>query len=561
MLNEDNLGLQQSLTLLRATLESSTSGILVTDLDQKIIDYNSAFLKIFSSITVRKNAFVHDLTAALENPDQFLNLIDKIKVHPHILEHAIFKLNKTLIVECSAAPYNLQGQIIGYVWNFHDITKQTHLQEKLFQQALHDPLTQLPNRILLQDRLDAAIHNAKRNGTLLAVLFLDLDRFKLINDSFSHYIGDELLKAVTLRIKGNLREQDTLARLGGDELVILIPDLKKENYAITVAQKIVHAFNTPFQISAHSVSISTSIGISLYPQDGNTPEELIKKSDLAMYQAKKQGGNQFKFYIQSLNEDTEKRFNEENELRNAIQQDEFFLMYQPQMHIATHQMDSVEALIRWQHPNKGVILPLDFIPLAEESGLIVPIGELVLNKVCAQINQWQEQSLPLMRVAINITIQQLKQNNFAESVQAILKKHCIPAKYIEMEITENVILAHKTVLIMIKKLKKIGVNIVLDDFGMTNSTLNYLTPLYFNRLKIDRTFIKKIENANAHHTLIETIIKMARGLKFDVIAEGVETEKQIHFLMNQHCDEIQGYYLSKPLTSTEIINFFKKAKY
>lgn len=368
-----------------------------------------------------------------------------------------------------------------------------------------------------------------------------------------------MLCAVAKRLSSLVREEDTLARLGGDEFVMLIPELNKSEASLNVAHKILMLFTQPFMIMGKEINTSASIGISIYPTDGKTANTLLKHADLAMYLAKEQGGNQLKFYINQLNHQSLKRLKQENELRRAINHQEFFLVYQPQFDIDQTHLLALEALIRWQHPEKGIILPLDFIPVAEDSGLIIPIGEWVIREVCRQIIEWRDRGLPLVRVAVNVAIQQLKQWNFAETVLSILNEYQIPPEYLEIEITENVIITHIEVQRMIHELNKIGVKIVLDDFGTGNSSLNYLKQIHIDRLKIDQSFVQNISKSRSDEVIIEAIIAMARSLNFRVLAEGVESEHQINFLKDQECDEMQGFLLSRPLNADTMEQLLRKA--
>lgn len=560
---EQTESLQHSLSLLQATIDSSSDGILALDLNRKIINYNMQFVTMWSIpesiLAVNDGSLMLEyMLAKLETPDDFLN---QIKFHYKNYDESsiqTLRLSSLKILECYSHPHKIENVTVGRVWCFHDITQQFSLQQKLEYQASHDPLTNLPNRVLFYDRTEQAIATASRHNGSFAIIFLDLDRFKLINDSLSHQVGDELLQGVAARLSSLLRKVDTLARLGGDEFVMIIPELAKESSIVNVAQKILISFEAPFMVSGRNLHITASIGISTYPIDGFNISALLRNADLAMYQAKEQGGNQFKFYTSVLNQQSQQRVTQESELRNALVNNEFSLVYQPQLDINTNQFLSAEALIRWQHPIAGEILPFDFIPVAEESGLIIPIGEWVLHTVCKQINAWQKNGLPPIRIAVNVASQQLKQTNFANTVKKILKEHKIPPKLLEIEITENVIIAHSEVMRMIKELKSIGVNIVLDDFGVGSSGLNYLKQLHIDRLKIDRTFVQKILKTRSDEVIIEAIMTLAQSMNFKVVAEGVETQTQINFLRNQNCDEAQGFLLSKPLSPEDIEIFFKE---
>ncbi|ASQ45213.1 EAL domain-containing protein [Legionella clemsonensis] len=557
IVDERTESLQQSLSLLRATIESSTDGILVVDLKGKLIDCNQQFIKIWGIPDAllqqkREDLLLEYMFNKLRKPEELFNLINHL--HHHIDETSlqVVKFKEEKIIECYSQPHRINKVTVGRVWSFRDITERAFLEEELEHQATHDSLTDLPNRVLLNDRIQQAIAVAAREQTCFAILFFDLDRFKLVNDSLGHEFGDEVLCEVSKRLTSLLRAEDTLARLGGDEFVIVVPELKRSEDVVSVVQKILNSFSQPLYIAGHEFTLTTSIGISLYPEDGTSLNTLLKNADLAMYQAKEQGGNQFRFYTPQLNQITNQQLERESELRHAIQNKEFFLVYQPQYDAKNRQLIGLEALIRWQHPQKGVILPLEFIPTAEESGLIVPLGEWVIREVCQQISEWREKGFPKIRVAVNVATQQLKQVNFAETVQGILEEYHVNPESFEIEITENVIITNIEVQRMINKLKQIGVKIVLDDFGTGSSSLNYLKQLHIERLKIDQSFVQNISRSRSDEVIIEAIIAMARSLNFTVLAEGVENPNQINFLKEQNCDEVQGFFLSKPLSSDSI---------
>ena len=563
MVEERTESLLHSLSLLRATIESSADGILVLDLNKKIVDYNRQFVIMWSiseSILSIKdgNLLFECMVEKLQFPDEFLNHIQYLYKNDDESSVQIIQFVNKKIFECCSQPHRVNGVTIGRVWSFHDITQQSYLQKKLEYQASHDSLTDLPNRVLFNDRIEQAIATASRHNSNFAILFLDLDRFKLVNDSLSHLIGDELLKSVAGRLSSLVRKVDTLARLGGDEFVMIIPELAQEGSIVNVAQKILMSFEKPFLVAERELTMNASIGISVYPVDGIDICTLLRSADLAMYQAKEQGGNQFKFYTSILNNQSQHRRSQEEELRRALVNKEFFLVYQPQLDINTHHLLSVEALIRWQHPEKGEVLPLDFIPAAEESGLIIAIGEWVIREVCQQIITWRKNGLPYLRVAVNVSTQQLKQFNFATTIKNILREYKVKPKYLEIELTENVIITHTEVMQMIKQLKEIGITIILDNFGAGSSSLNYLKQIQIDRLKIDQTFVQNISKVRSNDVVIEAIMTMARSLNFKVVAEGVETQKQINFLKAQHFEQAQGYFFSKPLSPQLVEAFFKK---
>lgn len=453
---------------------------------------------------------------------------------------------------CYSNPHQVNDIILGRVWSFKEATQDLEIEAQLHPQNMQDSLTSLPNRILLIDRIKQGIAQANRNKTMFSVMFIDLDRFKLINDSFGYKCGDEILISLAERLRKVTRAEDTTARLSGDEFVLVSVFLPRSEEIVKIVNKVLGEISKVFNISDRDISITASIGISIYPQDGKTPEELLCNADLAMYRAKSLGGNKFQFYTNELNEKCLERFEAESELRRALNKDEFFLDYQPQYDGIDKKLYGVEALIRWQHPTLGVLLPMDFIPLAEDTGLIVPIGEWVLRTACAQNKAWQDKGLPPAPIAVNVSTKQFIHLSLVEIIESVLKETGLEAKYLEIEVTENVLITNINVIDTIKKLKELGVGIVLDNFGTGNSSLNYLRNLPIDRLKIDRSFIQKIDTDKSDEVIIQAIIDMADTLYLEVIAEGVENQNQVNFLATKNCKKFQGYYFSKPVNADKI---------
>lgn len=560
--------LQQSLSLTRATLESSNDGILVVSQQGEIVDYNSNVVEMWKvpvEIFEKKDyqQFLEHGLLQLQNAADFVGRVQKLNDSPEEISIDTLRFNDERIFECYSQPHKLHNVTVGRVWSFRDITQRVLLEQRLEFQATHDMLTGLPNRVLLQDRMLQAMARAERNGTRMAVLFFDLDRFKLINDSLTHQAGDELLVAVASRLNAVLRKEDTMARLGGDEFVVLASMMNSEDDIIFFTSKLLSLLRKPFKVMGRELFVTGSIGVCLYPDDGKSSDELLRNADLAMYYAKELGGDQFQFYTNTLNAKVLARLEQETELQRAIEQQEFMLYYQPQIDVVTDKMISVEALLRWQHPTKGVILPLDFIPLAEESKLIVPIGEWVIKTACQQIKAWHDAGLPKIRVAVNVTTAQFQQDNFVRTVQQILEETGLQAEYLEIEVTENVMLTNKGLVEIINQLKALGVQIVLDDFGTGNSSLNYLRKVPVDRLKIDKSFVQGISETKQDDeekngaVIVQAIIAMAHSLNLNVVAEGIETASQFKFLKDQHCEDVQGFYLSQPLSAKELESFLQ----
>lgn len=562
---ERTQSLNKSLSLTRATLESSYNGMIVVENTKKIVDFNHYFIEMWGVPVdlIETNDYAaietHMLSMQLDTAT-FLELINYFKTSPRESSVAILKLSDGRFFECYSQPHLLNGELVGRIWSFRDITQRMDLEEKLEQQATHDSLTALPNRTLLIDRIQQVIAQAQRHKGIFSIMFIDLDRFKLINDSFSHEAGDELLVALSNRFRAITRAEDTIARLSGDEfiLVSLFQSVEKPENIINIASKLIDEISATINMVAHDITITASIGISVYPQDGTTASDLLRKADLAMYRAKALGGNQFQFYTAELNDQCLIRIEQEVDLRQALINNEFYLDYQPQYDDENKKLTAVEALIRWRHPKYGVLLPMDFIPLAEDTGLIVPIGEWVLRTACAQNKVWQDEGLSPFLMTINVATKQFMQPNLVNVIKAVLNETGLKAEYLEIEVTENVLISNPNVIDAIKKIKKLGVNIVLDDFGTGNSSLNYLRILPIDRLKIDKSFVQNIDSSRSDEMIIQAIIAMARSLNLDVIAEGVETIKQINFLKNQDCKKLQGYYFSKPVSANKLKSLIKQ---
>ncbi|MGB5397172.1 MAG: EAL domain-containing protein [Gammaproteobacteria bacterium] len=444
-----------------------------------------------------------------------------------------------------------------------DVTDRKLAEETINFQAYHDLLTKLPNRALLRDRLSLAISQARREDEMLAVMFLDLDRFKNINDSLGHMIGDELLQQVSTRLKSCLREGDTLARFGGDEFTLLLPKVgEKREDVSAIANKITTTLKDPFMIDGHELYVSASIGIAMYPQDGNNMDALIKHADVAMYHVKGKGKNGFQFYSNDMNTPYFKNLSMETGIHKALLNNEFKLVYQPQINLKTGEIIGVEALLRWQHPEHGIISPSEFIPFAEESGLIVEVGHWVLKSALAELSRWQNAGLPNVRMSINMCARQLAENNIVSIIKRTLTDYSLPPDSLEIEITENTIMDDMDSIVRkLKELSEFGVTIAIDDFGTGYSSLSYLHRLPIQTLKIDRTFLKESRFNKGDNTIVNTIVAMAKGLQLNVVAEGVETQAQLDYLRSIDCHEAQGFLFGKPLPSDVIAQLLIQEPY
>jgi diguanylate cyclase (GGDEF)-like protein/PAS domain S-box-containing protein len=462
-------------------------------------------------------------------------------------------------IEDSAAPiHNRAGAIIGAVIVFHDVSATRAMSLQMVYSAQHDLVTNLPNRSLLNDRITQSIAIALRNNRSLAVLFLDLDHFKYINDSLGHAIGDQLLQCLSKRLQTSVRGSDTVSRQGGDEFVILLSEITSPEHAATSANKILHSLSIPCSIDGHDLHIDGSIGISIYPADGKDAETLIKNADTAMYYAKESGRNNFQFFTAEMNLKSVQRQSLESGLRRAIERDEFLLHYQPKVNLVTGEVTGVEALIRWQHPDRGLVPPAQFVPIAEDCGLILPIGRWVLREACRQACEWQATSLPFKRVSVNVSAAEFRDKNFAKGVATTLAETGLDACYLDLELTEGVLMADaESTCAILHDLKNIGVHLAVDDFGTGYSSLSYLRQFPIDVLKIDQSFVRQITANPDDSTIVSAIIDMGKNLKQRVIAEGIETQAQLAFLQSHYCAEGQGFLFSSPLPATEFAHLLQ----
>jgi diguanylate cyclase (GGDEF)-like protein/PAS domain S-box-containing protein len=447
-----------------------------------------------------------------------------------------------------------EGQPKYYSIVVEDISRRKQVEVELLHLANHDALTGLPNRSLLLDRLAQAISYSNRLGGQVAVMLIDLDRFKNVNDSLGHNVGDKIIMEIARRLTPTLRDGDTIARFGGDEFAVLLADVSREETVAIVAQKVLAALSQPVLIDSHELYTSGSIGISIFPKDGHDSQTLLKNADTAMYRAKDAGRNNFQFYASEMNARALDRLKLEGRLRRALQQEEFLLHYQPQMDIATGRIIGMEALLRWQPPGQDMIYPSDFISIAEETGLIVPIGDWVLRTACEQYRKWETVCTVLgIKVAVNLSSRQFKQQNIVKMVSAVLEETGCRADCLELEITESVVMENpEEAAATLQQLSDMGVSLAIDDFGTGYSSLSYLKRFPIDALKIDRSFVRDITTDNDDAAIAKAVIALARSLKLKVIAEGVETVDQLDFLREQRCDHIQGYFLSQPVTAHQI---------
>ncbi|MEN8178478.1 MAG: EAL domain-containing protein [Pseudomonadota bacterium] len=533
--------------------EYTTEGVVVMDKDANVIAVNPAFSKItgysehevlgknpgFLNSEKHTKTFYAELWETLEQKNSWQGEIWNRRKNGEVYTEW---LTITSVLDD-------QGNTTQYVAVFSDITSIKQSQSQLEHLAHHDPLTDLPNRLLFEDRLEHAIASAKRENGHLAVMFLDLDRFKNINDSLGHTVGDALLVQVAKRLRSLLRENDTAARLGGDEFTILVENLKDPSYSAVIATKIQNQFKQPFDIFGRKLHVTASIGISLYPEDGRNVGNLTKNADAAMYQAKESGRNSYRFYTAELTQSAFERLLLETELRNAIKDDQLLLYYQPQFSIESESMTGAEALLRWRHPRMGIIPPAKFIPLAEETGLIHEIGHWALQQACEQTRRWSQMGLFTGRMAVNLSVRQIMQSDLILRFEEIIEKTNCPPKHLQFEVTEGIFMDQKELSVpVLNVFKQLGVSIAIDDFGTGYSSLSYLKHLPIDKLKIDRSFIQNMPDDQDDIAIVQAIISLGETLGLDIIAEGVETEAQQNMLKTMGCQEAQGYFYGAPMS-------------
>jgi diguanylate cyclase (GGDEF)-like protein/PAS domain S-box-containing protein len=558
---------EESLRLSSAVIKSTRDAVMITDLDRRILSINPSFTEITGYTEAEALGQTPKLLYSHRHDDSFYRQMWTSIEEAGYWQGEIWNRRKNgeLYPEwlTLSTVRDEKGEVVNYVGVFSDISQVKQVEEKLEHLAHYDALTDLPNRLLLQSRLKHAIEQARRDNRNLGVLFLDLDRFKHVNDSLGHPAGDELLQIVATRLRSRLREVDTLARVGGDEFLVLLESMADPNDAASVAQTLIALVKEPIYLKGgREVYVGASVGISIFPGDGNNAEQLIRNADTAMYQAKEGGRGAFHYYTEAMTRRVEHRLDLEARLRRALAQEELVLHYQPLISVSNNRCKGVEALVRWNDPDVGLVPPNQFIPLAEETGLILPLGEWVLRTACQQMKAWREGGLELETLAINLSPAQFKQANIHKRIAACLAESGLPPSCLELEITESAIMDQGAdAVVKLSALKDLGVRIAIDDFGTGYSSLAYLKDFPIDKLKIDQSFVKDIPGNAAAAEIAAIIITMARTLKLESLAEGVEKQEQLLFLKSRGCDSCQGYLFSRPVPAEAlpvVLNYGRK---
>jgi len=555
-----------ALRIRERAIEASIHGIAIVDIsreEQPIIYVNKSFERItgYSEAEAIGQEMSNVLGLNAEKVDlKRLELAIREQREEIVEIESVRREGISFWCELSIAPVKDSfEQVRHYVCIINDITERREMERQLLKQATHDSLTELPNRVLLMDRVEQAILLAKKKKSMIAFLFLDLDRFKMTNDTLGHSIGDKLLQAVSNRLLIATNDFDTVARLGGDEFVILLPDVAHEQQAMQMAEEILHMLEKPFQVDQHSLKITGSLGISLYPRDGLDYETLMKSADLSMYHAKDSGRNAFRMYEPEMNRRVINHMQLDGALREAMKRNEFYLLYQPLIDLKKKKVVGVEALLRWNSHFLGPVSPLEFIGLAEENGLIVEIGEWVLEEACRQTMIWHKKGFKDLSVAVNISGRQFRQTKLSETVDRVLKKTGLASKYLELELTESLLVedVDKAVDTMYQ-FKDMGARLVIDDFGTGYSSLSYLKQFPVDKLKIDRSFINELSNDENDAAIVKAIINLGHSMNLQVLAEGVETDYQKNFIISHGCDYAQGFYFKPAIDSESLMEYIKK---
>lgn len=560
---------QRTTALLEATLQSTNEGIIAVTNEGDITNYNIQFTDIFDlDPNVPRTGNIKNILPGiirlLKDKNDFFNMIRSATEQPDKnIASDVLELIDGRMLECHSHLQMLNRKVVGRVWSFRDVSEYFNIMQELRDKesrlahiAHHDSLTGLPNRLLFLDRLDQAIRLAKRSQEKLAVFFIDLDRFKSINDSLGHQVGDLLLKSFSERLKSVVRQHDTIARLGGDEFTVILESVDDPADAAKVADKILETLKQPFHADEYQFYVTSSIGISFFPDDADTADELLKNADAAMYKSKDEGRNTYHFYKEEMTEKAFERVVLEASLREALEQDQLVVYYQPQIDLLTGKLVGAEALVRWQHPERGLLQPGAFLPTAEETGLIDEIDSWVFHRVCNQVAEWEAAGLKLegMRFAVNLSGRQLRHMNLPETYKKITEEAGCSTKYLELEISEGFVMHQpEASMKVMERLKTLGFELSIDDFGTGYSSLSYLKRLPLSKLKIDRSFVEDIVIDPNDEAISRSVIALGHSMNLKIVAEGIENEEQRSFLQNEGCDMGQGYLFSKPVLPQELV--------
>ncbi|GLQ33082.1 sensor domain-containing protein [Litoribrevibacter albus] len=559
------LGLEDSLSLLNTTLDATNDGLVVFDKHHKVVAHNKLLADFFGiSSEEVEQSFVGSrlkemLKRQVHNYETLLELIRFTNQNPGEKAHGLLHFKNGTYVECVSKPRFLDHRIVGRVWSLRDITDLKQSEEQARHQAYHDDLTGLPNRALLQEQMQRALKGAQHHNHRIAILFMDLDGFKYVNDTLGHDFGDLLLCHAAMRLKDCIRDIDLLARYGGDEFIVMMDEVTSVRQVTDLADAIIKELERPFVIRGESLYMTTSIGISLYPNDGDVAEGLIRDADMAMYHAKAKGRNNYQFFAKELAVLSSHRLSLRNKLKTAIEEEQFSLVYQPKVTTKENRIVGVEALIRWTLPDGQVTPPNEFIPAAEDNGLILPISNWVFEEAIKQAKAWESSAPSYFTVAVNMSARQFQQPDLVESLMALLAKYELPARFLEIEITESMVMEDvESAIRVLARLRRLGIRIAIDDFGTGYSSLGYLKSLPIDCLKIDKRFVDELFKSKADRALVSTIIYLSHVMGVQVVAEGVETEEALKLLDDMTCDLIQGYYFSKPVQAEEIVQMLEK---
>jgi diguanylate cyclase (GGDEF)-like protein/PAS domain S-box-containing protein len=548
--------------LLAKFIENTNEAVVITGVSGKILDVNDAFVKSTGYTKEEVTGKKAPIFASSRRNGGFSRNIWEPLLRDGNWQGEIWgkKKNGELYPQwlSVSSVRNDDGEIAWYVAISTDISQIKETEGRLERLAHYDPLTNLPNRGLLKDRLRQSISQAQRHSRMTAVIFLDLDRFKEVNDTLGHGVGDQLLHAVAQRLKTHIREGDTIARLGGDEFAVILQDVESADRAARVAQHFLTCLSDPFMLDGHEIFVTASVGITMCPFDALDTETLLKNADTAMYSAKSNGRNNFQFFTSEMNLKILEKIDLESKLRHALDNRELILHFQPQVEVSTGKIIGLETLVRWTHPELGIVAPSKFIPVAEDTGLIIPIGEWILEEAC-KFNRGLENGGNRLNIAVNLSARQFHKQELSDTIELILRRSGFDPKHLELEITESIIMQDvDATIITLNKLKDLGIRLSVDDFGTGYSSLNYLKRFPIDALKIDRSFVTDITTSRDGSSVVSAIIALAHSLNLEVIAEGVETEEQLEFLREKGCDLVQGFYFSKPLPYKEIKRLLKK---